>query len=402
MSSEGARPRAALGAAAFLGLQAVILAAAVAGGAYLAARHQARHALPPLRAEPLAVGPLYDDPQVISDQELRRVHARLPLTVGASPIAQVDHSLRLWGLRDPFADPGLLPSWEMLRRLLDHEQFALVYRDAQAPLLIDDGETEGVGVRVGADNASASHVDHTLATLAEIGLPLSTPVRTVLRETTAREILERSLRDFSLNQTEVEWSALAYALFLPPVSRWVTSEGQEMSFDRLADRLMRERLPDGVCSANHRLYGLATFLRVDDQMTAAGEAPILEDASRRRIVEFLGQATDAFVRHQHTGGFWNFDWPSATPATLEPTEREGDRLSDRIIVTGHALEWWALAPEEVQPPRPVVVAAARWLIDTIDRLEPAQIQSYNSFLSHAGRALALWRGKLPAEVELKN
>ncbi len=402
MSGEAARPRATLGTAAFSGLQAVIFAAAVAWGAHLAVSYQARHALPPLRAEPLAIGPFYDDPRVIGDQELRRVLARLPLAAGAPPLAQVDHSLRLWGQREPFADPGLLPSWEMQRRLLDHEHFALVHRDAQAPLLIDDDETGGVGVRVGADDASASHVDHTLATLAEIGLPLSTPLRTPLRETTARELLEHSLRHFSLNQAEVEWSALAYVLFLPPASRWVTSEGQEMSFDRLADRLMRERLPEGVCSANHRLYGLAAFLRVDDQMAAGGEGPILEDASRQRIVGFLRQATDAFVRHQHAGGFWNFAWPAATPATLEPTEREGDRLGDRIIVTGHALEWWALAPEEVQPPRPVAVAAARWLIDTIDGLEPAQIQSYNSFLSHAGRALALWRGKLPAEVELKN
>ncbi len=406
MSRNGARP--ALGVAVFLGLQMVVIAAAVAWGARLLTRLEAERALPALRAEPLAVGPLYDDPRVISDAELRRLLARLPLAgargAPAAPIAQVDHSLRLWGRRPPFDDPEQLPSWEMQRRLLDHQHFSLVYRGAQAPLLLDDRDADsgdaGVRVRVGVDDASASHVDHTLATLGEIGMPLSSPVRTALRETTLRSLLEGSLRSFSLHQAEVEWSALAYALYLPPAKRWLSSEGEEVSFDRLAERLMRARAGAGACSANHRLHALVTFLRVDDQMAEAGEGGILAPGARRRIVDFLADTTAAFVRHQHAQGFWNFDWPSAARAALEPTERDGDRLSDRIIATGHVLEWWALAPEELQPPRSVVHAAARWLIDVIDRLAPAEIQRYNSFLSHAGRALALWRAKLPAEVDL--
>ncbi len=408
MSRGGAKPRAVLGAVPFLALQVAVVAAAVVWGAHLSARLETERALPPLRAEPLAVDPLYDDPQVISDGDLKRMLARLPLAgdrgTRSAPIARIDHSLRLWGRRRPFADPAHLPSWEMQRRLLDHRQFALVYRGAQAPLLLDDGdggsEDEGVRVRVGADDASASHVDHTLATLAEIGMPLSRPVRTELRETTLRSLLVGSLKSFSLNQAEVEWSALAYALFLPPASRWITSEGEEVSFDRLADRLMRAPPGDGACSANHRLHALVTFLRIDDLMANGGEAAILTAGARRRITKFLQETTAAFVRHQHPDGFWNFDWPSAPPVAPEPTEREGDRSSDRIIATGHVLEWWALAPGEIQPPRPVVHAAARWLIDTVDRLEPAEIQRYNSFLTHAGRALALWRGQLPAEVAL--
>jgi len=108
--------------------------------------------------------------------------------------------------------------------------------------------------------------------------------------------------------------------------------------------------------------------------------------------------TQALVRSQHADGFWNIDWPFAAPKTSEPTEREGDRLSDRIIGTGHPLEWWSLAPEEVHPPRNVLAAAGQWLVRTVDSLSDEQLREHFTFLSHAGRALALWRGKTPPQV----
>ena len=59
-----------------------------------------------------------------------------------------------------------------------------------------------------------------------------------------------------------------------------------------------------------------------------------------------------------------------------------------------------MAPEELLPPPEVTRAAGQWLVATVDALSDDEIQRYGSFLSHVGRALALWRGRLPAEVEL--
>lgn len=250
--------------------------------------------------------------------------------------------------------------------------------------------------------ASTPHVDHTMACLAEIGMPLDFPIVTPSRETTYRAIVEQSLRDFSLNQFEYEWSALAYALFVPPTNRWITSEGQEVTFDRLANRIMREELPLGVCSGNHRLHALVMFLRVDDQMHESNQASVLSADARTRILDFLRDTTATLVRHQHVDGFWNGDWPTSAAASREPTQREEDSLSNRIIVTGHIMEWWALAPSEVHPPRSVLAAAGQWLVRTIDDLTPAQTQQFSSFLSHAGRALSLWRGRWPEDVELES
>jgi hypothetical protein len=388
-----------LSAGAFLALQvALLLGIAVWVASREHARQQAR-GLPPLRSEPLHIGPLYDEPAVVSDQELRRVLPRLVLRYQGmgTVIGHADHVLRLWGPSAVFADPQAMSGADLLALLTDHRRFAQVYGGDQPPLLID---VPGGGVRVRAleGPVSASHVDHLAASLAELGTPLSQPVWTPAGETTYRAIVEESLREFSLNQPEYEWSALLYDLFVPPASRWRTTEGQEVSFDLLAARIMRQRLPEGVCAANHRMHALVDMLRADDAMTAQGQPRILGAEERSRVIDYLRGVTALLVAHQHADGFWNFDWPFATPSSVEPTEQEGDRLGDRIIVTGHALEWWSLAPREVQPPLDTVVRAAGWVVRTVDGLSDDQIQPNVSFLSHAGRALAQWRGMQPVEV----
>ena len=96
--------------------------------------------------------------------------------------------------------------------------------------------------------------------------------------------------------------------------------------------------------------------------------------------------------------FWNDGWSSATPDSAEPTDRDGDRLGDRILATGHTLEWWAMAPERFHPPRRVLVSAAGWLSRTIAGMTDKEIQQNYTFLSHAGRALAVWRAQEPWEA----
>ena len=381
-------------AALFLVAQAAIVAAVAGWGiARWRAVERARELPAPL-AEARVLVPLYDEPGIVPDAALARVLPRLGLRFEGddTSIAAVDHSLRLWGAERRFDDPATLDGPTMRRLLLDHRVFARTYGPATPPLLIE--ADHGVRVRTAEGTASASHWDHTLATLTEVGTPLGSPVQTPDRRTTFRALLDQSLADFSLNQAEYEWSVLAYALWLPP-GAWRSSEGQEITFDRLAERVMRERLPDGVCSANHRLYALVALLRVDGALAREGRR-LLSPPARARVEAFLARATALLARHQHPQGFWNFDWPLATPASAEPTAAEGDRLGDRIIATGHALEWWALAPSDLLPPRATLERAAGWVVSTVDGLSDAEIQRYNSFLTHAGRALALWRGQAGA------
>jgi hypothetical protein len=130
------------------------------------------------------------------------------------------------------------------------------------------------------------------------------------------------------------------------------------------------------------------------------ENPILSKTKRRQIVDYLKEMTAKLVRNQHPAGFWNTNWPRSAPTSLEPTDDESDSLSRRILVTGHTLEWWAMAPSEVHPPRPVLAAAGQWLVTALDGLTDEQLSEFYPFLTHAGRCLALWRSRPPAHVDL--
>jgi hypothetical protein len=243
--------------------------------------------------------------------------------------------------------------------------------------------------------ASSSHFDHTMAGLAEVGTPLDFPIVTPSHTTTYRAMIEQALRDFQLNQIEYEWTSLAMILYLPPNGRWVDSEGQEITFDRLAKRLMREEVPRGVCFGNHRLHTLSMFLRVDDEMH------VLSPTVRTQAIAYLMNMTALLVRNQHSDGYWDGKWPLEKATAGLKDAASGDAKADRILATGHALEWWAFAPKECQPPRETIIKAGQWLVHTIDGLTPEQTENYYTYLSHAGRALACWRGKLPNEVPLE-
>jgi hypothetical protein len=62
------------------------------------------------------------------------------------------------------------------------------------------------------------------------------------------------------------------------------------------------------------------------------------------------------------------------------------------------MEFWALAPERIHPPRHVLVAGGQWLVNTIDNMSEEQIEENYAFLTHAGKALAAWRNREPVDV----
>ncbi|MCE9607107.1 MAG: hypothetical protein K8U03_19660 [Planctomycetia bacterium] len=382
------------GFANFLLIQLAILSVGTAWGATRWKQQSLERAMPLLRSEPITVRPIFDYPVVVSDEQLRNSLLKLrPKKQGAkTKLNHVDHALRFWTAQAKFKDPAYFSGEELRGILTDNRKFVDLYGPKQPPLLID--APYGVKVRLQEGNATASHADHTVAGLSEVGTPLNFPVITPNRRTSYRAMVDEALHDFSLNQVEYEWSALTMIAFLPPVKSWTTTEGQRISFDDLAARIMREEQPRGVCFGNHRLYTLTMFLRVDD------EHHVLSPETRIRAIAYLMSQTATLVQHQHSDGYWDGKWPLRPAAGDGKDSATGDSVTDRILATGHALEWWAMAPIECHPPREVLVKAGQWMVRTIENLTPEQADTYYTFLTHAGRSLALWRGKLPNEVEL--
>jgi hypothetical protein len=373
--------------------QVIIISGIVTAATIRWRERQASRALPLLRERSITLEPLYDHPWMASDEQLEATLRKLyPRLRGPEPkINYVDHAYRIWGPDAVFDDPEALSGGEMRDVLLNHERFAKVW--PRTPSFLQQNKDGRWCVRTQEGLATASHTDHTLACIAETGIPRDYPVITSEGRATFADLVETSLSEFSVDQMEYEWSILTYALFIPPTTTWITSEGQQVTFDVLAERLMREMLPNGVCFGHHRMAALVTMLRVDSEVTS-----ILSPLMRQRIVKYLTVVSQQLVKTQHPYGFWDDGWIGTKPQVKEGEEAiAGDALKNRIIATGHILEWMAFAPEEVHPPRENLTRAAQWVVRAIEQQELSEIKEQYAFATHAANALALWRKTTPTE-----
>jgi hypothetical protein len=378
---------------------AVTQAAFLAGVLALAARglfasSSAPSRMPSLRSTPRVVTPLYNEPLVVTDEQLTSVlHKLRPRLRKQQPkINYVDHALRFWGTDAVFADADTLSGTELRQLLTDDKAFTAAWGENTRPLLTQRKGRLEVRVQQGA--ATSSHVDHTLASLAEVGTPLNYAF--TLRGTsnqqaataTMKDLVRSALDEFDVNQTEYEWTTLTLALFAEDGRPWTTASGETIDFDRLARRVMRQRYGQGVCYGNHRLYALCALLRLDD------EADLVSDAVRVEIMAHLAEATSRLIATQSPEGWWDRNWPDQRIETKD--DELGGPTPRRVLATGHALEWWSIAPKELHPPRETLIRAGQWLVREIEKMDEKAIDDNYTFLTHAGRALALWRGTTPS------
>jgi hypothetical protein len=98
----------------------------------------------------------------------------------------------------------------------------------------------GIRAKIGRDTLyGEQHVDQCLSTFAELGVTLDESVSIDSLHHTVRDLLNDSIANFDLDQPEIEWTAVAYASYLAPVTRvWRNRFGAEFSFDDLTASLM--------------------------------------------------------------------------------------------------------------------------------------------------------------------
>ncbi len=340
------------------------------------------------RRRPLTVEPLYDDPRVVGDEELAAVLKLVRPRFDRHRLKPnyVEHALRTWGKDASFADPHVMSGPEMVAFLTDHATYARSWDGEVEPLLIE--RPGGVAIRWGRSRGASVHHDHWLACLSEAGVSIDTPLRTASgRRYTFRDALVQALRDMRLDEREVEWSAMAFGLWIPPHRRWINDEGRLLSFDLLAQRLIRGHSRFGVCSGTHRVYSLALLLRLDEQFH------ILSPGVRDAVWQHLAYVRDLIRQSQFPDGHWPSNWAEGKRAVDAPID---DPEYRQVIATGHHLEWLAIAPRELHPPHEQIVRAARWVIHNTTSKTEQQIQRTYTFYSHVGNALALWRRTHPA------
>ncbi len=379
----------------FLAVQAIVAVAFAASYSRMPAESNRKvqalitgtPANPPIkieRTEPLWIKPLYDDPEVVSDEELAAVLKQIrPIfpTKNRKP-NYVEHALRTWKIDAEFQDPAAMSGIEMRDFLVDYGQYLASWGNKVEPLLLDG--KAGVKIRWGHELGASVHHDHWLACLTEAGVHADQPVYTpTRRDMQIKDVVRQALYDFRYDEVETEWSAMAFGFWLPPTKSWKNSAGREMSFDMLAKRLLRGHSQFGVCGGTHRVYSLVVLIRLDDDFQ------ILSKPVRKQVYTHLERVRDAITHSQFPDGRWPYSWPNGAEAITKP---DTFPMYRSVISTGHHLEWLAIAPKDLHPPRELILKAADWIIkDTVSKSKKEIADSY-TFYSHVGNALSLWRG----------
>jgi hypothetical protein len=345
-------------------------------------------------AEPNLIAPRYDEPRVITDEQLRGVLDRVKPPMRPLKTNNLVHALRLWGRSADFGDPQIPTGREMLDYFLDDRTFRRLAGNNVPPLFYRD--RDGLAVRSYDDaltnrDTSSYHADDLLATLAECRVPLATPMQLREGEATVGQLLHDSLARFNLDRFEYEWALIAYARYVFPEREFRNQWGERIRVDDLVAEAIGPPMGLGPCNGLHRLEGLVVLLRADEQHRA------LRPKTRAAILEHLREASQLLGASQTADGYWTRRWPEGAPAAESAAASQAS-LHDKLLVTGHHLEWLALAPEEVQPPRETIVRAGQWLTRTLLELDQKTLEEAYGPYTHAARALALWRSKDPYEA----
>jgi hypothetical protein len=185
----------------------------------------------------------------------------------------------------------------------------------------------------------------------------------VSRRAVMRDVLADSLANFHLGQRELEWTTVAYALYLPPIRVWTNRFGETFSFDDIAHELMRRPLALTSCCGTHVLHTLAILTRADAQIS------ILSPDTRENVHRHLRQAVQVLVAKQQTDGRWTPDWfntfsPYVGAAVAERSLAPTD--SNCLLVTSHVAELLLYLPSDIPVPDEVLRAAASWLAKNVE------------------------------------
>ena len=335
---------------------------------------------PECRTDPLRVNVIFQDDRVCSESERQKLlNTFRPSFRSTMPhVATLEHAMRLWAGKGRNDAGEELSSTTMASILCNSEMMYESYPGAIKPVLTHDAE---FGWRFGFREGpmSSSHRGHTLACLMEAQVGLEFPVSDNDSHGVLRDVLVDSMVNFSLDDEDIEWSTLAFVLGSSAKS-WANRKGEIITHDAIARELMSRGLSGGECYGTHVLYTLSVILQ------ANGNSQIVAPTTESDIVVFLQRSTKKAMVSQNLDGSWDKNWRDSLAGTK--TFADGSMI-EAVHVTGHLLEYWAIAPESAHPSTEAVIRASRWLLPSAAGVVNAESRENFSITTHAVRALVM-------------
>jgi hypothetical protein len=237
------------------------------------------------------------------------------------------------------------------------------------------------------DRANETHRDQCLAAFAEFGIPLSQTIDSDSTVYEVRDVLADSIAEFNLKQQEASWTAIAYALYLPPISRWLNRYGEAYSFDDLTTNLLDRPLDESSCGGAHILEALTIILRADRR------EPILSVSTSKRLKDRLKAVVQVVTETQSADGSWSLGWAMKL-REAEPRRGYGhwspdDTPESRLLITGHMVEWFSYLPDDVSVDVGTIHSGIKWLDRRLGSVTTEELATAESLCPYVHAAIAV-------------
>lgn len=340
---------------------------------------------PPIR---LAWHSTLDHPLSSEEQQSLLEKLRVaPVNANALPLSGHLHVAIVYGIEATLPTQEGGQSSERIIDILSDDRVGTKYF-AAAPLYIRS--RHGLHCRVALPRnqliqpARQSHHGQLLREFARAGVPLTHSLYVGGVEYSLMALLDDHVANFFAGESEIEWTAIALSLYLPPASEWHNKFGDRFTFDDIADELLSAKSTvDRACQGIHLFEALAVLLQVDVRYG------ILSPATRNSVERRLAMTVETLVESQQRDGSWlptshvlvrGPRAESAQPFGVVPAHRA-------VQVTGHHLEWLCLLPPEYQPPPRTINAAAAFLKESVLAAEELAIAEHYCPYAHAASVL---------------
>ncbi len=231
------------------------------------------------------------------------------------------------------------------RELMLPTPYGLRVRGSQLPLLH-------------ASAADESHCDQVLAMLGALGVEPEFRVAAAEQPHTVGDLVRDMLANTRESQADIEWTVMAAAAYLRGGTWWRNRFGEEVSLERLTDRLISEDPTMRPCHGTHVFEALAAICRYADR-------GLLSAQTRRRALGRVRVFVAAAVASQSADGWWDGTWyTGGGPGAADPLTR--------LSTTSHLAQRLLELPPGVDMPGDTVSQAARWIAIEIARIHRAE------------------------------
>jgi hypothetical protein len=355
-------------------------------------------------AEPIRIAP-NAIPGLVSDEELdvvlRSVEPRFDpkILAGKIPVPLLVHASRLWGGDATFPDRAGIPALRgefLLENLLNNDSYRTYSSIFNTNLLVKS--PYGTHVVTSEDLVDAAfetmtHLGQLTKVLADSAVPSGRPI---VASGGSRGTVLGILQDDAARLrkgAELEFAVAGLCRYAAGDAAWSNRFGQRISFDLLAGYLMEgDPARPKACAGAHVPYALALLLR------SHRIRPLLSAATARGVEAHLRSISATLERMQRDDGAWDLQWSGADHPPAGLSDEQGPAYQ-RLVGSGHTLEWIAFAPEDCRPRVEVIRRAARSVVGSWPEFVKLYEEDWHNYmpLSHAARAIWMISGKnLPA------